>query len=160
MPIQAIPATDVDATGRGYPRPQLQRATWYSLNGRWDFALDPDAGWRTPGDVDWSAQIEVPFAPEAPASRIGYTGFFRACWYRRQVELPVTDEGDRWLLHFGAVDYGATVWVNGIDIGEHEGGNTPFSLDVTDYARNERLEVIVRAEDDPHDLAKPRGKQD
>jgi hypothetical protein len=160
MPIQPISGTDTDAAGRGYPRPQLQRATWYSLNGRWHFALDADARWRTPGDVSWSDQIEVPFAPEAPASRIGYTGFFRACWYRRDVELPPTDEGERWLLHFGAVDYSATVWVNGIYIGEHEGGNTPFSLDVTDYAQDDRLEVVVRAEDDPHDLAKPRGKQD
>ena len=160
MPIGSIAAADVDATGRGYPRPQLQRDTWQSLNGRWDFALDPDARWRVPNEVGWSEQIEVPFAPEASASRIGYTGFFRACWYRRQVELPATDAGQRWLLHFGAVDYSATVWVNDDYVGEHEGGNTPFSLDVTEYVRNDRLEVVVRAEDDPHDLAKPRGKQD
>src|ERR671913_14187 len=88
MPIEPIPSSDVDATGRGYPRPQLQRATWFSLNGRWDFALDPDATWRTPGEVAWSEQIVVPFAPETSASRIGYTGFFRACWYRRHVVLP------------------------------------------------------------------------
>ena len=160
MPLQPIPAQNVDSIGRGYPRPQLQRTTWYSLNGRWDFALDPDARWRRPGEVCWSEQIEVPFAPEAPNSGIGYTGFFRACWYRRQVELPPTDESERWLLHFGALDYSATVWVNGIYAGEHEGGNTPFTLDVTDYAGNNRFEVTVRAEDDPLDLAKPRGKQD
>jgi beta-galactosidase/beta-glucuronidase len=160
MRIEAVSSTDVDPTGRGYPRPQLQRTTWYSLNGPWEFALDPDANWRTPGDVVWAARIEVPFAPESPSSGIGYTGFFRSCWYRRDVELPANEEGERWLLHFGAIDYGATVWVNGIYVGEHEGGNTPFNFDVTDFVRNERLEVTVRADDDPHDLAKPRGKQD
>ena len=149
-----------DQTGRGYPRPQLQRDSWYSLNGTWDFALDPEATWRSPEDVRWSHPIKVPFAPETPASGLGHTGFLRVCWYRRRVELPTRNDRDRWLLHFGAVDYTATVWINGVYVGEHEGGSTPFTLDVTDSSVDERCEVVVRAEDDPLDLAKPRGKQD
>ena len=160
MPIEPLRRDQLDATGRGYPRPQLQRAIWYSLNGTWDFALDPDATRRMPRDVEWSEQIDVPFAAEAPASGLGYTGFFCACWYRRRIELPETGDGDRWLLHFGAVDYTSTVWINGMYVGDHEGGNSPFTFDITDGVLDQECEIVVRAEDDPHDLAKPRGKQD
>src|SRR4029453_1456472 len=103
MPIEPILRDQLDAIGRGYPRQQLQRGSWYSLNGIWEFALDPDATWRKPAEVAWSEQIQVPFAPEAAASGIGYTGFFTACWYRRRIILPDTPEAHRWLLHFGAV---------------------------------------------------------
>src|SRR5215207_8070050 len=159
MPIVPIASDEIDHVGRGYPRPQLVRASWYSLNGQWDFALDPEGRWRIPQDVLWDDHLEVPFAPEAPSSGVAQTGFFLACWYRRRIELPVGDTSERWVLHFGAVDYAATVWVNGIYVGDHAGGHTPFSFDITDAA-GEACEVVVRAEDDPHDLAKPRGKQD
>ena len=155
-----IPANTLDAEGRGYPRPQLQRASWISLNGAWEFAFDPEGAWTQPSDVAWAEPIRVPFAPETPASGIGHTGFFRACWYRRGVELPDRASGERWLLHFGAVDYKATAWINGLYAGEHEGGYTPFTFDVTDFVTSGVCEVVLRAEDDPHDLAKPRGKQD
>jgi beta-galactosidase/beta-glucuronidase len=159
--LDSISSADLDSEGRGYPRPQLRRDSWYSLNGAWDFAFDPDAAWRHPADVTWGPPIRVPFAPEAPASGIGYTGFFRACWYRRRVVLPASDGGGEWLLHFGAVDYAATVWINGTQAGAHEGGYTPFTIDVTPYLAADRVcEIVVRAEDDPQDLAKPRGKQD
>src|SRR5215216_3639881 len=97
----------------GYPRPQLQRASWCSLNGVWDFALDPGARWDTPLDVVWESTILVPFSPESSASGIGNTGFCHRCWYRRGFDAPKLQIGERLLLHFGAVDYGATVWVNG-----------------------------------------------
>ncbi len=160
MPITATSCHQLDAAGRGYPRPQLQRDVWYSLNGAWDFALDPNGIWTCPGDVGWFAPITVPFTPEAPSSGIGDTSFFRVCWYRTERELPPHDPGERWLLHFGAVDWRATVWINGICAGYHEGGYTPFCFDITDLVREQRCDITVRAEDDPHDLAKPRGKQD
>ena len=97
----------------GYPRPQLQRKDWQSLNGPWEFALDPDASWCHADEVEWSGTIEVPFAPETPASGIGHDLFFRACWYRRTVDVTATPPDSRLLLHFGAVDYRATVWING-----------------------------------------------
>lgn len=145
--------------GRGYPRPQLERAAWLSLNGAWDFAFDAAGAWSAPADVTWDRQIVVPFAPEAPASGIGDTSFFRACWYRRIVPPPDCKPGDRVLLHFGAVDYHATVWANGRLLGEHAGGYTPFWFDITEHSRGD-IEIVVRAEDDPQDLGKPRGKQD
>jgi len=152
--------TDASA-GHGYPRPQLRRDQWRNLNGVWDFAFDPDARWHLPAQVAWERQIAVPFAPETPASGIGDTGFHPVCWYRRAVETPALGPGERLLLHFGAVDYAATVWVNDRLAGRHEGGYTPFAFDITDgLAPGYALTIVVRAEDDPHDLAKPRGKQD
>jgi beta-galactosidase/beta-glucuronidase len=160
MPLTALSSNDLDSHGRGYPRPQLRRDTWYSLNGTWEFALDPDGIWRVPDDVDWSDRITVPFAPEAPSSGVNHTGFFRACWYRHRCELPPRQQGERWILHFGAVDWSATVWINGVYAGRHEGGYTPFSFDLTDLVSTSTCEIVLRADDDPHDLAKPRGKQD
>jgi beta-galactosidase/beta-glucuronidase len=158
--LTPLSADSLDAAGRGYPRPQLRRDSWISLNGRWDFAFDPNSSYTGPDAVEWETQIVVPFAPEAPASGLGNTGFYKACWYRRRCVLPPLEDRHRRLLHFGAVDYRATVWVDGILCGAHEGGYTPFTVDITSLARGSDCEIIVLAEDDPHDLAKPRGKQD
>lgn len=145
---------------RRYPRPQLERARWQSLDGRWDFALDVEGRWHLPEQVSWNAKIEVPFAPETPAGGVGFTDFFRACWYRRVVTPGPISSGERVLLHFGAVDYRAQVWVGDSLLGGHEGGYTPFSFDATKAFRGGPQTIVVRAEDDPVDLAKLRGKQD
>jgi beta-galactosidase/beta-glucuronidase len=150
-----------DQFGRGYPRPQLVREQWQSLNGVWQFAIDPRGAWRDPDDVEWDREIVVPFSPETPSSGVRDTSFFRACWYRRRVPVPPLEDSHRWLLHFGAVDYDATVWVDSELAGSHEGGYTPFSFDITKMAEGKTsVDVVVLARDDPHDLAKPRGKQD
>jgi hypothetical protein len=142
-----------------YPRPQLERPDWTSLDGEWDFALDREARWQGPREVHWDRTIRVPFAPETAASGIHDTSFYSACWYRKRIEVaPVP--GTRLLLHFGAVDSAATVWADGIPVARHEGGYTPFTADLTPIASGEPIELVVRAFDDPHDLAKPRGKQD
>ena len=147
--------------GHGYPRPQLERAEWHSLDGEWDFAMDRDAVFRRPEDPSWQARICVPFSPETPASGIRETGFYRACWYRRRFEPPCLQPGERLILHFCAVDFCATVWVNGQIVAEHEGGYTPFWADITGFLQPEGAQtVVVRAEDDAADLSKPRGKQD
>ena len=144
-----------------HPRPQMQRSSWRSLNGRWDFALDPVAGYFSPVDVDFDREIEVPYPPESRASGIGDPGFHNALWYRRVVELTPEEQSQRLLLHFGAVDYRARVWVNGMLVMRHRGGHTPFYADISDARGNDgRIEIVVRADDDPQDLAKPRGKQD
>ncbi len=144
-----------------YPRPQLERSGWIPLNGPWEFVIDHEARWTQPASVVWNATIIVPFAPETSASGIGDTGFYLACWYRRSFAAPALAEGERLMLHFGAVDTTATVWVNDQLVATHTGGYTPFSADITNVLRTEGLQtIVVRAEDDPHDLAKPRGKQD
>lgn len=145
---------------RPYPRPQLRRTHWINLNGPWRFRFDNELRFREPTDIDeWPLTIEVPFAPEAKRSGIGDTGFHCVCWYERDFELSV--DADHVILHFGAVDYRARVWVNAVPVAEHEGGHTPFSADITHALdRGGRQRVTVRVEDDPHDLEKPRGKQD
>ncbi|MHB8644615.1 MAG: glycoside hydrolase family 2 protein [Thermomicrobiales bacterium] len=148
-------------TSHDYPRPQLVRDAWVSLNGIWDFACEQTARWRQPSEVRWERRITVPFAPETPASGVHDTDFHAVCWYRRAFDAPTLATDARVILHFGAVDYAATVWVNGSVAVRHEGGYTPFSADITDSLIPAGPQiVIVRAEDDPHDLAKPRGKQD
>jgi beta-galactosidase/beta-glucuronidase len=143
-----------------YPRPQLQRLQWTSLNGTWKFTYDDEGQYARPSDIShWNQSIEVPFAPESIRSGIHDTSFHPNCWYEREFEIFPSN--DRVLLHFGAVDYRARVWVNGQFMIDHEGGHTPFSMDITSVLRaNGQQTVTVWAEDDPHDLAKPRGKQD
>ncbi|MFL6447155.1 MAG: glycoside hydrolase family 2 protein [Bryobacteraceae bacterium] len=144
-----------------FPRPQLEREHWTSLNGPWDFSIDPESNWKDPQSVTWNDVIVVPFSPETSASGVENTGFFRTVWYRRTFDRPELASGNRLVLHFGAVDYIATVWVNGTDICSHQGGYTPFKVEITDVlTESGPQEIVVRADDDPMDLAKPRGKQD
>jgi hypothetical protein len=91
MTLPAISSDALDACLHGYPRPQLRRNTWVSLNGEWEFAIDPSASWSVPAEVEWRTRIRVPFAPETLASGIGDTGFYRRCWYRRRVELEISE---------------------------------------------------------------------
>ncbi len=151
-----------------YPRPQLLRERWTDLTGTWQFGYDDadvgvDERWWEPGCEAFDREIVVPYPPESPASGIGDTGFHRVVWYRRTFERRDAGDrpGERVLLHFGAVDHQASVWVNGSLVVTHEGGHTPFSADVTHALTGEGPQlVVVRAEDDPHDMTQPRGKQD
>jgi len=155
-----------------HPRPQLTRERWIDLTGIWDFAYDDaggglDAGWYEPTDEARRAfdrAIIVPFPPESAASGIGDTGYHPVLWYRRTFTLDGATRlkpDERLLLHCGAIDYRARVWVNGQHVAAHEGGHTPFSADITKALRpgGEQV-VVIRAEDMPLDLAQPRGKQD
>jgi beta-galactosidase/beta-glucuronidase len=161
-PLPAPPPPDFDPIQhKGYPRPMLQRADWTNLNGAWDFAFDVDACFTAPSQVSFDRQILVPFSPETPASGVADTGFYNAVWYRRAFEVPQLSAGSRLILHFGAVDTTASVWVNGQLAAGHEGGYTPFHADITDMLSDDAEQtLVVRAFDDPQDLAKPRGKQD
>lgn len=142
-----------------HPRPLMTRPSWQSLNGEWAFAFDPDAGGEF-GQVDFSERILVPYPPESKASGLHREGFCQTVWYRREVTLPTNWAAGRTLLHFGAVDYRARVWVNGVFVGEHIGGHTPFSFDVSEQAASGQLTISVRADDDPLAMDQPRGKQD
>ena len=147
-----------------HPRPQLRRAAWVDLCGKWGFAFD-DANcgvaerWFT-GTDPFDREILVPYPPESRLSGIHDTGFHPVLWYRRVFQVPDAWHGNRVMLHFGAVDFRAAVWVNGRLAVEHEGGHTPFSADITPLLVDGAAQaVVVRAEDDPHDLQQPRGKQ-
>lgn len=159
-------ADQLDGT---YPRPTMRREQWLSLEGTWQFAYDDaDVGlgerWFTGTSGYFTRQIVVPFPPESPASGIGDTGRHPVLWYSRTLSAEacaVDDEYRRVLLHFGAVDYRAQVWLDGQLVATHVGGQTPFSADLTDVLVDGAEHVIVvRAEDDPDAVDQPRGKQD
>ena len=139
----------------------LQREQWTNLNGTWQFAIDAAATAFSPAEVQFEEKIVVPFAPETPASGVGNTGFYNAVWYKRTFTAPELENGERLILHFGAVDFSARVWVNEQHATRHEGGYTPFQVDITDLLHDGGEQTVtVCAHDDSQDLAKPRGKQD
>ncbi len=144
-----------------YPRPQFVRADWLCLNGEWQFEIDPgDSGLeRGLCDGPLSGRITVPFCPESVLSGIGNTDYLNAVWYRREVLIPQEWAGRDVLLHFQAVDYDATVWVNGVEITRHRGGSTPIVCLLKGIAApGEIAKIVVRARDNHRD-PKPRGKQ-
>jgi beta-galactosidase/beta-glucuronidase len=144
-----------------HPRPQWRRDQWLCLNGEWQFELDKsDSGLeRGLRAAELSSRIIVPFAPESSLSGIGHVDFMAAVWYRRELDVPDEWLNGRVLMNFQAVDYDATVWVNGVEVGRHRGGFTPFGLDITAALGGEtRATVVVRARDS-RDSVQPRGKQ-
>jgi beta-galactosidase/beta-glucuronidase len=146
-----------------YPQPQFERERWLSLNGNWEFEFDDadaglDGGWAS-GKHPFRRQIIVPYSFESRLSGIADPSFHPWIWYRRTVEIPAEWRGQRVLLHFGAVNYWAMVWVNGKLAGLHEGGNTPFTLDITPFLEPSGNRLTVRAHFPPTDRTIPRGKQ-
>ncbi|WP_129113752.1 glycoside hydrolase family 2 protein [Halegenticoccus tardaugens] len=145
-----------------YPRPQLRRDEWRTLNGRWAFEIDHGASGRARGLPEADAldsEITVPFAPESDLSGIGHADFMDAVWYRREIEIPERWFDGRVKLRFGAVDYTTEVWIDGESVGTHRGGYTPFGVDVTDVAEPGPTVVTVCAEDDSRSDLQPSGKQ-
>ena len=139
-----------------YPRPQMARQGWMNLNGPWDYAIT-DSG-RFPRQFD--GQILVPFSPETELSGVQRRlkkGEF--LWYRRTVLLPESFSGKRILLHFGAVDQAAVVWVNDAQVASHVGGYLPFEADVTEAIRDGVLTITVRVTDGTEQGGLSRGKQ-
>ncbi|RNA67653.1 glycoside hydrolase family 2 protein [Alteribacter keqinensis] len=145
-----------------YPRPQFVREDWKSLNGQWQFDFDDEnkglsEKWFT-HDHLYSKEITVPFSYTSELSGIHDTDFHDIVWYSRTFDVPDKWAGKGIILHFGAVDYQASVWVNGQLVASHEGGHVPFKADITDVIQ-ERNQLTVRVEDATKDLDQPRGKQ-
>ena len=146
-----------------YPRPQLVRKDWVNLNGEWDFAFDDankglEEEWFKNTEA-FDKKIQVPFAFQTKLSGIHDPGFHDYVWYRREFMLPEKMKGQKIILHFGAVDYRAMVYVNEQLVGTHEGGHTSFSFDVTHYLTGGTETLILRVEDPSTDETIPRGKQ-
>ena len=145
-----------------YPRPQFQRDSWVNLNGKWKFAFDD----QNTGESDqWyenlatTTDIQVPFTYETKASGIGDETFHPNVWYQRSFDIPVDQIGKRVMLRFQASDYRTKVWVNGTYIGDHVGGNSAFSFDITSaVTANAKNELVVKVEDS-QSCFQPRGKQ-
>ena len=145
-----------------HPTPQYRRALWFNLNVQWEFAFDDRRlgmreRWHQSGA--FPLRIVVPYPFQSTLSGIGDTSFHDVVWYRRTFRPPDSFAGKRVILHFGAVDYAAAVWVNGEFAATHEGGHTPFSADVTDLLCDGENVIALRVKDDSHRLDQPRGKQ-
>ncbi len=144
-----------------HPRPQHRRADWACLNGEWEFAFDDRnrglkknwAGGRT-----LPLRITVPFPYQAPASGIGDPSVHEVVWYARTLAYDPAWKGMDLLMHFGAVDYACSLWVNGEYVGGNRGGHVPFSFDVAPYLHEGDNRVVIRVED-RQDPGQPRGKQ-
>ena len=144
-----------------YPRPQFVRDDWLCLNGEWQFEIDQgDSGiHRGLLKRELKDRISVPFCPESQLSGIENPDFMNAVWYRRSVTIPADWAGRRALLHFQAVDYDSTVWVNGQEVGRHRGGFSPFCCDLYGVAEaGDTITIVLRARDDGQ-KPQPRGKQ-
>lgn len=143
-----------------YPRPQMVRENWQNLNGLWEYTVLPEAeGNKIPSS--FSGNILVPFAIESALSGVGRrAGKDSVLWYRNDINIPSRSRREKVLLHFGAVDWQADVYVNGQKVGTHKGGYDPFSFDITQFLkRGSSQEVAVRVWDPTDEGPQPRGKQ-
>ena len=146
-----------------HPNPQFQRREWLNLNGKWSFKIDKSKSglakkYYEP-QTKFDRTINVPFCPESVLSGIEYKDFMDAVWYSREFTIPEKYSGLRTILHFGAVDYKATVYINGKEVGTHKGGYISFEFDITDYITDGKNVLTVYAEDDTRSPLQPRGKQ-
>lgn len=150
-----------------YPRPDRVRQSWLTLNGQWDFSFDSEnqglrEGWYQPDSALGGSllQIEVPFPYQSQLSGINSQKHVDVVWYRRRFTLPEELLSLRRLLHFGAADYEASVWLDGQFLGSHLGGYSDFTFDVTDFTNlaGSQHTLTVRCED-RLDCDQPRGKQ-
>jgi beta-galactosidase/beta-glucuronidase len=141
-----------------YPRPQMVRSEWKSLNGLWEYAITPVT------DVipkEFQGKILVPFAVESALSGVKRTvGVDSVLWYRTKFTVPPAMKGKNILLHFGAVDWAADIYINGIKIGSHQGGYDPFNFDITASLKGGGQYLLELRVADPTDRGpQPRGKQ-
>lgn len=149
---------DVNNVLPEYPRPIMERAEWQNLNGLWNYAILP-VGEQEPSKFD--GEILVPFAVESSLSGVQkLLGKNNELWYQREFTVPSKWKSNNVLLHFGAVDWKADVWVNGVKVGQHTGGYTPFSFDITPALKKTGPnQLIVKVWDPTDEGFQPRGKQ-
>lgn len=143
---------------REHPRPQMTRENWANLNGLWQYAVTPQNGDQP---ANWDGQILVPFCIESALSGVGrMLEPDQLLWYRRTFDAQPR-KGERTLLHFGAVDFRTQVFINGLEATDvpHEGGNLPFTLDVTDFVKAGENEVVVSVWDPTNRGMQGSGKQ-
>lgn len=154
-------ATHVSATTPlpEYPRPQLERSSWLNLNGSWQYAIAPKSQINAP--ATYAGNILVPYPVESALSGVQKTvGKDKLLWYKRTFTLPSNYKNKTILLHFGAVDWQTTVFINGKPAGDHRGGYDPFTFDITPFLKRSGPQEIVVSVWDPSDEGpQPRGKQ-
>lgn len=146
-----------------HPKPQFQRENWMNLNGFWGFEIDNSCSGLERGYFlpDWKpqSQINVPFCPESKLSGIEHKDFILGVWYQKKIELTAEQCKQRIVLHFGAVDYSAQVYINGTEIGSHKGGYVSFCFEISDYVQAGENTITIFAQDDTRCSLIPSGKQ-
>lgn len=146
-----------------HPNPQFMRKEWICLNGKWNFEIDNArsgiAREYYKEDAVFDGEITVPFCPQSRLSGIEHKDFMYGVWYKRTLELDKAQTEKNVFLHFGAVDYRAYVYINGVKAGEHRGGYVSFTVNITPFVREGENVITVYAEDDERDPMIPRGKQ-
>lgn len=146
-----------------YPRPQFERSTWQNLNGTWTYTFDfglsgADRGLQNSKSFD--GKITVPFCPESKLSGVAHTDFINGIWYQRNLQIPSDWQNKNILLHFGAVDYEASIYINGKFVMKHFGSSSSFTADITKFAKpGETVNLVVGVKDDLRGGLQPGGKQ-
>ncbi|MBO8452579.1 MAG: beta-glucuronidase [Bacteroidetes bacterium] len=161
--LQSGGAAAADLPRPEYPRPQFERSEWINLNGQWSYTFDFSRSgmdrelFRSEG---FDGQITVPFAPQSELSGVGFTDFIPEMWYQRRLEIPADWDGKRILLHFGAVDYIASIYIDGRIAGRHWGGSSSFTVDITRMvSAGKTHNLVIRVEDDERSGEYAKGKQ-
>ncbi len=160
--ISAYGATS-DTPRPEYPRPQFERAEWINLNGTWSYTFDfsksgVDRNFQN--SQGFNDKITVPFCPESKLSGVKYTDFIEAMWYQRKLDIPATWTGKRVILHFGAVDYQSSLYIDGKLVGMHYGGTSSFEYDITKYiVSGQQQNLVLGIVDNVRSNEQPGGKQ-
>ncbi len=148
---------DVNNVWVEYPRPIMERGDWLNLNGLWKYAIQPVDKQKP---ASFEGDILVPFAIESSLSGVQKrVGKENELWYQREFTIPSKWKNSKVLLHFGAVDWKADVWVNDVKVGQHIGGYTPFSFDITPALASGSNTLVVKVWDPTDEGYQPRGKQ-
>ena len=159
----AAVATSPDLPRAEYPRPQFERSEWLNLNGAWTYAFDfsqpgNQRGWND--SKGFPDNILVPFCPESKLSGVAFTDFIPCIWYQRSISIPADWQGRRIMLHFGAVDYEASLYINGKFVQTHYGTGSSFAFDITPFVQpGTTANLVLRVRDDLRSGRQPGGKQ-
>ncbi len=157
----SVKAADVPRSE--YPRPQFERERWVNLNGTWSYTFDfgqtgAERDYRNSKGFD--GKITVPFCPESSLSGVKYTDFIPCIWYQRSIAIPETWDGKMILLNFGAVDYDATIFIDGKKVGRHCGAGSSFSIDITKFVKaGSSANLVIQVKDNLRGGKQPGGKQ-
>lgn len=161
--FMGITGMKADTPRNEYPRPQFERSQWLNLNGTWSYTFDfgksgVNRDYRN--SKGFEGKILVPFCPESKLSGVEYTDFINSMWYQRTISVPAEWEGKQVLLHFGAVDYEATIYIDGKEVMQHFGTGSSFETDITKYVpAGKSANLVVRVNDDLRSGMQPGGKQ-
>ena len=146
-----------------HPKPQFEREDWLNLNGQWTYTFDFGKSGAERGFKDsngFNGEITVPFCPESELSGVGYKDFIEMMWYQKDILIPDNWKDKKIILHFGAVDYVAEIFIDGKYVGRHFGGNSSFSFDISDFvSEGGKHSLVVHATDNTRNGKQPGGKQ-